>query len=94
MYIRILGSTAFMLFPREQRNKFEPNTTKCVHVGYFETQKAFRFWGPEAEKIRISRDVFFNEVVSQPCSGRLSESPPRIPTPDPFKDGENPVECI
>jgi hypothetical protein len=48
--------------PKEKRSKFEPKAMKCHHVGYCETQKAFRAWDPVSRKVLISRDVVFQEL--------------------------------
>ena len=70
-HIRIFGSTVFVHVPKDERAKFDPTGIKCVLVGYCETQKAFRLWDPSARKVRISRDVLFDEIAS-------SDSHPRV----------------
>ena len=61
-HVRVFGSTVFVHIPKEKRSKFEPKAVKCHHVGYCETQKAFRAWDPVSRKVLISRDVFFQEL--------------------------------
>ena len=51
-----------MHVPKERRGKFDPKAIKCQHVGYCETQKAFRAWDPVNRKVLISRDVVFQEL--------------------------------
>ena len=60
-HLRIFGSNVFVHVPKEERSKFEPKSIKCIHVGYSETQKAFRVFDPVARKVRVSRDVIFVE---------------------------------
>jgi hypothetical protein len=63
-HVRIFGSTVYSHVPKKERGKFDPTGRKCVLVGYCETQKAFRLWDPSARKVRISRDVLFDEFIS------------------------------
>lgn len=63
-HVLIFGSTVYSHVPKKERGKFDPTGRKCVLVGYCETQKAFRLWDPSARKVRISRDVLFDEFTS------------------------------
>jgi transposase InsO family protein len=60
-HLRVFGADAYVHVPKDERTKFDPKAIKCIHVGYCETQKAFRLWDPATRKVRISRDVLFNE---------------------------------
>lgn len=60
-HFRIFGSTAFIHVPKAERRKLESKSFKCYFVGYSLTQKAYRFWDPVGRKIKISRDVIFDE---------------------------------
>jgi hypothetical protein len=46
---------------REKRLKSYPKAVMCHHVGYYESQKAFRACDPVSCKVFISRDVDFQE---------------------------------
>ena len=59
--LRIFGSTAFIHVPKAERHKLDSKSIKCYFVGYSLTQKAYRFWIPATRKIKISRDVIFDE---------------------------------
>ncbi len=59
--LRIFGSTAYIHVPKAERRKLDSKSVTCHFVGYCATQKAYRFWDPITRKIRISRDVIFNE---------------------------------
>ena len=41
----------------------DAKNVRCFHVGYSETQKAYRLWDPSTLRIRTSRDVVFDENV-------------------------------
>ena len=60
-HLRIFGSTAFIHIPKAERRKLDSKSIKCYFVGYSLTQKAYRFWDPSTRKIKISRDVIFDE---------------------------------
>ena len=62
-HLRVFGSEVFVHVPKGKRGKFDPKAIKCLHMGYCETQKAFRAWDPSSRKILISRDVIFNERI-------------------------------
>lgn len=63
-HMRVSGCEAFMHVPKDERSKLEPKALKCRFVGYSETQKAYRLLDTTTQKIRISRDVIFNETIS------------------------------
>lgn len=83
-YLRVFGADAYVHVPKDKRTKFDPKAIKCIHVGYCETQKAFRLRDPATRKVRISRDVLFNEEKF--CSNKSREfsfSDPPLVYPEP-----------
>lgn len=60
-FLRTFGSTGYVHIPAVERQKLDQKSVKCIFVGYSLTQKAYRFWDPTSRKIRISRDVTFDE---------------------------------
>lgn len=42
-------------------------------VGYCEASKAYRIWNSKTRKIIISRDVIFDEEISQASSIQISQ---------------------
>ena len=64
-HLRVFGSEVFVHVPKGRRGKFDPKAIKCLHMGYSESQKAFRAWDLISRKILISRDVIFNENIKQ-----------------------------
>lgn len=65
-HIRIFGSEAYLHVPKDERTKFDSKSVKCNFVGYSDTQKGYRLWNPETKKVKIGRDVIFNECVFGP----------------------------
>ena len=47
--------------PKEKRTKFDPSGRKGVFIGYIDTSKAYRIYFLEIKKIKIIRDVTFDE---------------------------------
>lgn len=60
-HFHVFGCDAYAHIPKYERSKFALKALKCKFLGYSETQKAFRLWDPSASKVKISRDVVFNE---------------------------------
>lgn len=80
-HLRVFGSTVFVQVPRDERAKFDRKANKCIHVGYCETRKAFRAWDPVFRKLRISRDVVFDETVTSPAPSSFFDRLPERPFP-------------
>ena len=59
--IRIFGVEAFALDP--MAGKLDPQSKQGVFIGICETQKAYRIFLPETQKIIVCRHVRFNENV-------------------------------
>lgn len=57
-----------MHVPDCDRHKLEPKSIKCLFVGYCETTKAYRLWDPVDRRLKISRDVIFNESPAHDVS--------------------------
>jgi hypothetical protein len=68
-HIRVFGSTAYVHVLKEKRNKLEPKSIKCCHVGYCELKKGFRAWDQGTGKVLISRDVIFQELEKGMSAG-------------------------
>lgn len=59
--LRVFGCIAYSHIPKELRNKFDAKAEKCIMLGY--TNNGYRLWDIEKQKIKLSRDVIFNESV-------------------------------
>ena len=74
----------------------ESKSIKCIFVGYCDGKKAYRFWDPVERRIRVSRDVIFEESIhetaEQPSSADAEATPEFqiVCTPDPHPRAGNP----
>ncbi|KAL3690152.1 hypothetical protein R1sor_016461 [Riccia sorocarpa] len=60
-HLRIFGCTAYMHVPSNERTKLDSKTRSGMVVGYDTHSKAYRVYDPEIKKVRICRDVHFDE---------------------------------
>ena len=60
-HLRVFGCACFVLIPREQRDKLEAKSMKCMFIGYSPTQKGYKCYNPETRRVLVSRDVKFME---------------------------------
>lgn len=66
--LRIFGSKAFCLVPKEKRNKLDSRSKICHFVGY--GVNGYRLW--DGRKIVVARDVVVEEVAWQQSNGGRS----------------------
>jgi len=83
-YLQVFGTESYLHIPRDERSKFESKSTKCFLVGYSETQKAYRLWDPIKKRVKVGRDVVFNEELF--CQSQQKASSPEFTLPD-VRDG-------
>jgi hypothetical protein len=62
--LRIFGCPVYSHIPKDKRNKLEPSGKKGIFVGYSDSSKAYRIYILEQHKIKVSRDVTFNEKMA------------------------------
>ncbi|UYV81527.1 hypothetical protein LAZ67_20001435, partial [Cordylochernes scorpioides] len=74
---KIFGCNAYMHIPKENRKKWDNKSIKLMFLGYENTSKNFRLWDWKTRKIRISKDVTFDEKAT-PHSDRESTKPKEI----------------
>ncbi len=48
----------------EKRSKLDPKVEKCIFIEYSLEQKGYRCFNPSTQKLQVSRDVVFDEIVS------------------------------
>ena len=63
-HIRIFGSITFVHIPDEKQQKLDPKLEKCILVGYSLEQKVYKCFNSSTRKVRVSRDVVFDESAS------------------------------
>ncbi|UYV72725.1 hypothetical protein LAZ67_10000411, partial [Cordylochernes scorpioides] len=74
---KIFGFNAYMHIPKENRKKWDNKSIKLMFLGYENTSKNFRLWDWKTRKIRISKDVTFDEKATA-HSDRESTKPKEI----------------
>jgi len=62
-HLRVFGSVTYMHIPGETRKKLDPQSRKCILVGYDESSSrtAYRVYNPEQKRTISSRDVIIDE---------------------------------
>ena len=63
-HLKVFGCIAYVHVPDELRTKLDPKAEKCVFIGYFLEQKGYMCYSPLKHKLRVSRDVVFDEMNS------------------------------
>src|SRR4029078_5287093 len=73
-HLRVWGCTAYAHVAQEKRSKFDAKAVKCIMIGYSESSKAWRLWDTERKRLIVSRDVTFNEFISENVSSVVTQS--------------------
>ena len=61
-HLKVFGCIAYVHVPDELRTKLDRKAEKCVFIGYSLEQKGYRCYNPATHKLRVSRDVVFDEM--------------------------------
>ncbi len=59
----MFGCIVYMHVPDKKRSKLDPKTNKCIFIGYFLEQKRYRCFNLSIQKLQVSKDVVFDEMV-------------------------------
>ena len=60
-HMRIFGTPVYIHVLKEKRAKPERSGKKGIFVGYSDSSKAYRIYGPGQRYIEVSRDAIFHE---------------------------------
>ncbi|BBG98715.1 HXXXD-type acyl-transferase family protein, partial [Prunus dulcis] len=60
-HLKVFGSLCYAHVPKQQRQKLDLASKRCIFLGYGSCEKGYRLYNIETEKVIISRDVIFSE---------------------------------
>ncbi len=63
-YFRVFGSKCWIVVPKSEVKKLDPRSKKGIMMGYSNQSKAYKVWDVESSKMIVSRDVIFDEALT------------------------------
>ena len=60
-HLRVFECTAYAHVPKDERQKLDSKSRKCVFLGYGSETKGYHLYDPKRKRVFFSRDVLFNE---------------------------------
>ena len=61
-HFKVFGYIAYVHIPDKRRTKLDPKAKKCIFIGYSLQQKGYHYYNPSTRRMRVSRDVVFDEM--------------------------------
>ncbi|KAK2968055.1 hypothetical protein RJ640_025499 [Escallonia rubra] len=63
-HLKVFGSIAYVHVPDQQRKKLDDKSEKFIFIGYSQESKGYKLYNPIDKKMKVSRDVTFDEKSS------------------------------
>ncbi|KAI5314779.1 hypothetical protein L3X38_043955 [Prunus dulcis] len=60
-HLKVFGSLCYAHVPKQQRQKLDLASKRCIFLGYGSCEKRYRLYNIETGKVIVSRDVIFSE---------------------------------
>ncbi|KAK2984915.1 hypothetical protein RJ640_001268 [Escallonia rubra] len=72
-HLKVFGSIAYVHVPDQQRKKLDDKSEKFIFIGYSQESKGYKLYNPVDKKMKVSRDVTFDEKSSWDWTDRDKE---------------------
>jgi len=63
-HLRVFGYIAHMHVYDEKKSKLNPKAEKCIFIRYSLEKKGYSCFNPSTQRLQVSRDVVFDEMVN------------------------------
>ncbi|KAK2985746.1 hypothetical protein RJ640_005446 [Escallonia rubra] len=63
-HLKVFGSIAYVHVPDQQRKKLDDKSEKFIFISYSQKSKGYKLYNPVDKKMKVSRDVTFDEKSS------------------------------